>query len=84
MLKPICKRCLLSEIDIKGEYKNVFEYIALIPEDRKAEKSEYEHRLAICKSCNELTNGMCAKCGCFVEVRAAKKEMYCAGEVKLW
>lgn len=83
-MERICKRCLLSEFDKDKVYANVFELISLIPADKKADKNEYRRRLSICKGCDSLTNGMCAKCGCFVELRAAKKEQYCPSENKKW
>ncbi|MFQ7747018.1 MAG: DUF6171 family protein [Eubacteriales bacterium] len=33
---------------------------------------------------DSLRNGMCALCGCFVEVRAAKKRQHCAQSEKIW
>ncbi|WP_167957168.1 DUF6171 family protein [Anaerosporobacter faecicola] len=80
----MCKRCLLSEIDQDQYYANMYEYIALLPVDIKTEEKEYQRRLSLCKQCDELQNGMCRKCGCFVEVRAAKKQNYCPSEKKFW
>jgi len=74
----ICRRCLLSESQ-QGEalYHSIIEYIEAIPHDYKTPQNEYHRRLEICKSCNQLTNGMCALCGCFVEARAAKVNQHC-------
>ncbi len=83
-MKPICRKCLLSEIDKDKVYSNVYELIDLLPPDKKADDNEYKRRLEICKSCDELADGMCAKCGCFVELRAAKKAQYCPHEIKKW
>lgn len=79
-----CKRCLLSEIDKDLYFKNVFEYIAQLDDELKADPKIYADRLATCKQCDQLINGMCRKCGCFVEVRAIKKAQYCPSERKLW
>lgn len=76
-MKPFCKRCLLSEYDEKFYAETVSDYIAHIPEDKKCGSEEYSRRLDICRSCDELSNGMCGECGCFVEVRAAKSHMGC-------
>lgn len=83
-VKPFCTRCLLSEIDKDKYFENIYEYIAVIPEDIKTPDEEYKRRLALCKECDELINGMCRKCGCFVEVRAAKKINRCPSEDKRW
>lgn len=79
-----CKKCLLSEIDKDRYYTNMYEYIELLPVDIKTEENEYQRRLSLCKQCDDLENGMCRKCGCFVEVRAAKKVNYCPSEKHFW
>ena len=52
-----CRKCLLREMD-------------RIEEDSKADKAVYEDRLAVCKECKYLNEGLCGACGCFVELRA--------------
>lgn len=84
MMKPFCKKCLLEDMDLDGELKNILEYIKEIPAERRAEDNLYRRRLDICRECDSLANGICGKCGCYVELRAAKKEMYCASEEKKW
>lgn len=84
MSKPFCKRCLLIDIDIDGLYKQVSELIAVIPEDLKASDELYHSRLMTCKQCDRLENGICAECGCFVELRAATKQNYCPSVYKHW
>ena len=73
-------RCLLPQ----GEelYRSVMEYVDSIPLAERVLDEEYERRLGICKTCRHLSNGMCALCGCFVEVRAAKLNQGCADN--LW
>lgn len=76
MNRPLCKRCLLRELD--GEYfKSVYQYIDSLPEEQKTGPDEYAKRLEVCQACGDLQNGMCAQCGCFAEVRAAKKCLAC-------
>ena len=76
MTEPLCKRCLLRELD--GEYfKSVYRYIDSLPEEQKAGPGACAERLEICRTCPDLQNGMCAQCGCFAEVRAAKKRLGC-------
>lgn len=79
-----CKKCLLSEIDIEGYYKSILDYVKALPAEEKVSDEVYETRLSICKTCEDLVNGMCKKCGCFVELRAAKQFMNCPSEHKLW
>lgn len=72
-----CKKCLLSELDAGEYFKSIYEYIDSISPEQKANATEYIGRLEVCKSCDNLTNGMCRLCGCFVEVRAAVGKNYC-------
>ena len=76
MSRTLCKRCLLRELD--GEYfKSIYQYIDSLPEEQKAGPEACAERLEICRTCPDLQNGMCAQCGCFAEVRAAKKRLGC-------
>lgn len=79
-----CRRCLLSEIDKDGYFKNLSEYISCIDADLKVDDSTYNSRLALCKDCDNLVSGMCTKCGCYVELRAVMKKNYCADVQKKW
>lgn len=75
-----CRRCLLRELD--GSYfASIYKYIEAIPEEQKTSRDWYALRLEKCKSCEYLQNGMCAQCGCFVEVRAAKRGQRCPMDV---
>lgn len=76
MNRTLCKRCFLQELD--GEYfKSVYQYISSLPAEQKTSPETYADRLDICRLCPDLKNGMCAQCGCFAEVRAAKKRLGC-------
>lgn len=84
MENRFCKKCLLDKVFEDDEYKNMQEYIDSIDEEIKTEKDEYERRLNICINCDNLFNGMCRICGCFVEMRAAVKKNYCPNVNKYW
>ncbi len=83
-MKPFCKRCLLSEISDEDTKKTINELIVTMPEDKKADDTLYRQRLSVCKECDELINGMCGKCGCYVELRALQKIRRCPHELKKW
>ena len=72
-----CKRCLLLSSGQEDNYKMVKKYIEKIKPDEKTEPELYEKRLEECKSCDCLTSGVCIKCGCYVEFRAAFKKNKC-------
>ena len=82
--KKFCRKCLLQEISEDEYFKSVKEYIDRIDPEIKTESDEYERRLNICKECDHLMNGMCVKCGCFVELRAAVQKHYCPDVEKKW
>lgn len=79
-----CKKCLLREME-EGEYfKNLYDYIQRLPADDKVPEEIYDERLNICKECDNLQNGMCRICGCYVELRAAMKVRACPGLPARW
>ena len=76
MNNRVCKRCLRRDLD--GAYfQSIYQYIEHLPQEQKADPQEVQRRLALCQTCDDLQNGMCAQCGCFVEVRAAKRAQRC-------
>lgn len=80
----ICKKCLLRDME-EGEYfKNMYDYIAHLDPEIKTGHEEYERRLQTCRECEELANGMCRVCGCFVEMRAALEKNYCPAIERKW
>ena len=84
MEQRICKHCLLKELTDSDYFQSVYHYISQLPQEQKTEELEYHHRLQHCQECDELINGMCSACGCFVEVRAAKKNQHCPGKSGAW
>lgn len=79
-----CKRCLLREMANEDMYHRIQRTIDAIPPKLRCSKVEYDARLALCKECEKLIGGMCRVCGCFVEVRAAKKSKHCPGIPRRW
>lgn len=74
----LCRRCLTR--DMVGEeetFHSLREYIENLSLDIKATAEVYEERLSVCKMCDMLLSGMCRKCGCYVELRAAVKKNAC-------
>ncbi len=79
-----CKKCLLAETGLSAEYENVKQFIEVLPEIHKVPQEVYEARLNICKECENLADGTCIKCGCYVEIRAIKNRMSCPDEKDRW
>lgn len=80
----ICKRCLAKEMPDISYFQNMYDYINHMDPDIKATNALYEERLAHCKQCDSLLNGMCRICGCFVEMRAAAKTNHCPAIHPMW
>lgn len=62
----------------------MYEYIERLPEEDKVSSEVYEERLGKCKECDHLMNGMCRKCGCYVEMRAVMKVRGCPDVPARW
>ena len=60
------------------------ERIARIPEEERADDAETARRLSRCRGCDSLRDGTCALCGCYVELRAAKRRMRCPALPDRW
>lgn len=77
----MCRRCLTREMLGQEEFfANLQEYINNLEPDIRAENPLYESRLAICKECELLFQGMCRTCGCYVELRAAIAKKECPNQ----
>lgn len=84
MMQPVCKRCLLSEYDPAGARETVQRCIAQIAPEQRTEDAAYQERLACCKRCEALLDGLCGVCGCYVELRAAKAGQHCPHPEAKW
>lgn len=79
-----CKKCLLAQSAMQDVFEAVQEQIRALPEDERTSEKEYSRRLALCTGCESLTSGMCQKCGCFAELRAARKRAGCPDVPAKW
>lgn len=72
-----CKRCLTREMAEGEDFRSMWELIENMDPDIKTADYVYGKRLVICKECDMLLQGMCRKCGCYVELRAAVAKNSC-------
>ena len=73
-----CRKCLTRDMVGQEEYfRSLREYIANLDPEIKADEALYEERLAVCKECDLLLEGMCRICGCYVELRAVVAKNIC-------
>ena len=83
-MMPVCKRCMLADMDADGVYQAIQRRIAQMPEEQRADGETYRQRLACCRGCDALVSGLCGICGCFIELRAAKTAMHCPHPDHFW
>lgn len=81
--KP-CTRCLLQQAGNSDMAALIKERVAVIPAEEKTPEAEYSRRLNLCLSCEALSGGLCMKCGCYVELRAARKTSRCPAAIEKW
>ena len=72
-----CKRCLLHEAAEEDTLKSIRERIDKLTDSEKTSDELYVKRLNECRGCDNLISGVCMKCGCYVEFRAAFKKNTC-------
>jgi len=77
-----CKRCLLRESAEADVYKDIQSRIEKLSDKDRANADAYASRIEKCRQCEQLISGVCMKCGCYVEFRAAFKKQNCP--IKLW
>ena len=77
MQENICKRCFLLESGKNDVYKSISEHIDKLSVKEKTADDEYRKRLDICSRCDYLSGGVCLKCGCYPEFRAAFAKQKC-------
>ncbi len=76
--KRYCRKCLTREMaGREEEFRSLREYIDRLDPEIRASRALYESRLAVCKECDLLLEGMCRSCGCYVELRAAAAKNAC-------
>lgn len=72
-----CKKCLLLQAGEVDVYTTVKDYLDSLDSSLKVDEEEYIYRLRFCNDCDSLISGMCVKCGCYAEIRAALKGKSC-------
>lgn len=82
--KKPCTRCLLEQAGRQDLAEAVNSAIMKIPSDKRTNDEEYSRRLEICSTCEHISGGTCLKCGCYAELRAARKDSHCPIKTKKW
>ena len=82
--RRFCRKCLTREMEQTEYFRTLHEYIEHLDADLKVDSEVYEERLALCKECEKLYQGMCRICGCYVELRAVVKKNGCPLVKPMW
>ncbi len=72
-----CKRCLLLESSGADILDSIKERINKLSDKERIDDDTYNKRLSECRNCDNLISGVCIKCGCYVEFRAAFRRQKC-------
>ena len=80
----LCRKCLLEDFAPEEYIQSMRTYIEGLPKDVKADESLYNDRVQICRECENLYDGLCRVCGCFVEYRAALRNKGCPDVIPRW
>lgn len=82
--KRMCKKCLLQDFAPEEYLESMRIYLNGLDEETKTEEQGYRERLLKCEECDNLNEGICRVCGCFVEYRAAIKLKGCPAVKPRW
>lgn len=75
-MSRICKKCLIGQ-QAEDYLKLIARNKAATPPKYRVTEDVYDQRIAICEACEKLSGPTCLACGCFVELRAIRKESRC-------
>jgi len=73
----ICRKCIEEDVSAEELAAYLDGYVNSLPDDMRAEPDIYEERLRICEGCEKRIALTCTLCGCYIQARAAKKNMRC-------
>ena len=78
-------RCLTADMPGGDALARIIrERTEQIPEAEQTPESLRLRRLDACRECGKLNRGTCALCGCYVEIRAARRRMDCPDVPPRW
>lgn len=73
----LCRRCLQKDIPEAQLAQYLDDYVSQLPAGMRVSAEEFARRLNICAECEHLFKYTCRLCGCYAQVRAAKKLNRC-------
>ena len=73
----LCRRCIEQDIPEAQLAKYLDDYVSQLPNDIRVSAEVFQKRLSICSECEHLLKYTCRLCGCYAQVRAAKRMNRC-------
>ena len=75
--KVLCRKCIEEDISAESLAEYLDNYVNSLPDDIRTSPDAYEARLRICGECDRRISLTCTLCGCYIQARAAKKNLEC-------
>lgn len=73
-----CPDCSVVHISSEQLRTSINEYIDMLDKENCVIEKIYQERLELCYTCTHLyEHTACSICGCFVEIRAKRKDKHC-------
>ena len=80
-----CIRCLIADLPDEAQLAELIrQRIELLPPEERTTEEERQERLGRCRRCEHLNHGTCVLCGCYVEIRTARRRMGCPDVPERW
>ncbi len=71
-----CKKCFLG-VEAESYQELIEKALSHIPARDRTPEAEHARRVALCEECEYFNTATCRACGCYVELRAAKRGTHC-------
>ncbi len=75
-MSRICKKCLIGQ-QAEDYLKLIEKNKAATPAKYRTPDDVYDHRITVCEACEKRNGATCMACGCYVELRAIRKDSKC-------
>lgn len=75
-MSRICKKCMIG-LEAEAYLLLIEKNRAAIPQKHRASDQEFDKRITACEECEKRSGPTCLACGCYVELRALRKDSRC-------
>lgn len=75
-MSRICKKCMIG-VEAEQYLLLIEKNRAAIPLKNRASDAEFDKRITACEECEKRSGPTCLACGCYVELRALRRDSRC-------